>query len=219
MRHTLQQITNGVCLVIGRNNCNHYSFIETIKRAVDGGITSVQLRDKTPCLDDFRRLTEKTLKHLPSNIPLVINDHASIAHEFNLPLHIGQSDMPYAEARVLMGPGSIIGLSIENMHQAKRDANCGANYFGVGPIFATLSKSNAALPLGLKELKKITDILGHHNCMAIGGIKRHNIADIANIVPSIAVISDITQDKCPTTAARNLMEYFRCNDNILRCSP
>lgn len=218
MRRALQQITNGVCLVIGRNNCKHYSFIETIKRAIDGGITSVQLRDKTPCIDDFQQITEITLKALPDDIPLVINDHASVARAFNLPLHIGQSDMPYIEARALMGPDAIIGLSIENMHQAKRDANCGADYFGVGPIFTTQSKSNAAPPLGLKELKDIAHILGQQNCMAIGGIKRHNIASVANIVPSVAVISDITLDQCPTTAARTLMEHFECDDNILRYS-
>lgn len=207
----LRQITNGVCLVIGRNNCKHYTFLETIQRAVDGGVSSVQLRDKTQDQKEFRKLAEQTLKLLPSNVPLVINDHVEIARDLGLPLHIGQSDMPYKQARKIMGPNAIIGLSIENEFQALRDGNCGANYFGVGPIFDTISKTNAAKPLGLEKLNYITDILGPENCMAIGGIKQHNAAEVAKHVSSIAVISDITQNHCPKTAAQNLTEHFVCD--------
>ena|SRR3990167_1080944 len=191
-------------LVIGPQNCATTPLISVIQQAVQGGITAIQLRDK--CITDYQ--FEQYCIDIQSQFPnllLVVNDRIDIAKKRRLPLHIGQTDIPIEQARNYLGPEVCIGLSIENDTQAEQYKNCSANYFGVGPIFSTHSKKDAANPIGIASLKKIRTILNHKPIVAIGGINQTNAKMVlATGVDGIAVVSAIAAAKTPMKAAANL---------------
>ncbi len=196
------------CLVIGPSDCIQLNWLEVIDQAIQGGITSVQLREKKASPGDIKAMAQQAFELLPPSIPLIINDHVAIANELKCAAHIGQSDMSFQEAQGLMGPDAPIGLSIENMMQAKQFKRCGAAYFGVGPIFDTASKSNAAPAIGVERCREIIDTLTPTPCIIIGGINQSNISNTPNNKSGIAVISAITQARSPLIATQQLMDHL-----------
>ena len=120
--------------------------------------------------------------------------------------------MQYELARKKLGRNIIIGLSIENINQAEQCKNLDVDYYGVGPIFATESKADAAAAIGITELIIIQKILAAKPCVAIGGINITNIADVKNTGTGVAVISAITQASNPQFAAQQLLASV--NNNV-----
>jgi len=108
----------------------------------------------------------------------IVNDHVEIAMLCQADgVHVGQEDVPVPSLRTLLGPDKIIGLSTHSPEQAIAAAAAGADYIGVGPIFATQTKEDVCAPVGLEYL----DWAAAHSPLpfvAIGGIKRHNIGEI-----------------------------------------
>jgi thiamine-phosphate pyrophosphorylase len=92
-------------------------------------------------------------------------------------VHVGQDDLPVAEVRRLLGPGKIIGLSTHSPAQAEKAVKEGADYIGVGPIFATQTKDDVCAPVGYTYLEWVRDNITLPY-VAIGGIKLHNIEEI-----------------------------------------
>ncbi|MDF1655378.1 MAG: thiamine phosphate synthase [Coxiellaceae bacterium] len=197
------------CLVIGPSSCNKTSWIDIIQSAIRGGITSVQLREKQATEKHILEIAQQLLRVLPSHIPLIINDHVMLAKQLNCAVHIGQSDHTYTCARDIMGKDACIGLSIENIEQAERYKKCGANYFGVGPVFETTSKSDAAKPLGIVKAAHIIERLAPSPCVLIGGITSTNVAQLPKNKAGIAVISAITQAQSPQFAAQQLLQELQ----------
>ncbi len=192
-------------LVIGTSNCPPGTNLTGLVRdAVDGGVTSVQLREKHATESEVYALAEELQAVLPPEIPLIINDYVGIAKKLRLPVHVGQSDLPCEMVRELMGPDAIVGLSIENVRQAKESKGCGASYYGVGPIFTTGSKHDAAPPIGVDGLEAIANILDAP-CVGIGGINGDNADQVYQYFEGVAVISAITNDPDPEAAARALL--------------
>ncbi len=204
-------------LVIGRSNCPEgVSINSLVQAAVRGGVTSVQLREDESNEDKLVSLAQTLKNELPADIPLVINDYVSIAKELQLPVHLGQTDTCYLEARRTLGEDAVIGLSIENEEQAVYYKGCGADYFGVGPIFPTKSRFNAAPAVGLERLGQIVDIL-EAPCVAIGGIEHRNAQSVYELADGVAVISAVTQHSNPEQAARELLslsDTSLCNKAI-----
>ena len=195
-----------LCLVIGHLDCHPHSMLTIIKQAIAGGVTSIQLREKNLTEEKIAKQGSQLLKILPHHIPLIINDHVAVAKFLKIPLHIGQADTKYQYARKIMGKAAIIGLSIENIRQANHFQSCDADYFGVGPVFATSSKSDAAPAIGLENLRTIVSILSPKACVAIGGVNQHNAAPVYKTgVCGIAVISAITQAENPYLATQKLL--------------
>ena len=108
-----------VYLVTDRELCLGRPLEDVVLRAVAGGATMVQLREKEASSRDFLALTRLLVRELHGRgVPLVVNDRADIALAGGAAgLHVGQSDLPPADARALMGPDALIGLSVENMAQ------------------------------------------------------------------------------------------------------
>lgn len=196
---------------------------ETAAAAVRGGAGIVQVRDKT--LDDaaFHDLTLAVLAAVEQaaagrRVPVVLNDRVAVAARLiadghDVHIHVGQDDMPVAEVRARLGPGPLIGLSITNAAELRAaSAQPGIDLLGIGPIFATATKPDAAAPLGvqrLAELVRQTTI----PAVAIGGIDATRAAALRPTgVVGICVVSAICLATDPETSARELRRAFRADD-------
>ncbi|MDD4637393.1 MAG: thiamine phosphate synthase, partial [Bacteroidales bacterium] len=138
-------------LVTDRSLALDRSLEYVVEEAVQGGISMVQLREKDCTTKEFYELAMRLKKVLePYHVPLIINDRVDIALACDAEgVHIGQSDMPYAIARKLLGKEKIIGLSVENLQDAI-DANAfDIDYIGISPVFNTATKTDTATALGL----------------------------------------------------------------------
>jgi thiamine-phosphate pyrophosphorylase len=193
-------------LVTDRRLSAPRSVEDVVRAALRGGITAVQLREKECATRDFIDLA-RALKAIlgPAGIPLVINDRVDVALAACADgVHIGQSDMQYPDARRLLGPDAIIGLSVETPEQAARAASLDADYLGVGPIFPTPTKTGAAPAWGIEGLAALRRA-SRHVLVAIGGINRQNAGAVIEAgADGIAVVSAICAAPDPEQAAREL---------------
>jgi thiamine-phosphate pyrophosphorylase len=123
------------------------SIEECVEQAVSGGCTVVQLREKTASSREFYETAVRVRKiTADSGVPLLINDRADIALAVNADgVHIGQNDLPYDAVRRIIGQNKIVGISVSNVAEALAAADMGADYFGVGAMFATGTKTDANL--------------------------------------------------------------------------
>lgn len=179
-----------------------------VEQAVAGGVTCVQLREKN-C--STRRFVEEALdlQRLlkPLNIPLIINDRIDVAMVVGAEgVHLGQNDMHIADARKLLGPDVIIGISVESVADAREAALAGADYLGVSPVFSTPTKTDTASPLGLEGLQEIRRAVDLP-LVAIGGINHENCATvIAAGADGLAVVSALVSASSPREAAIQLRQ-------------
>jgi thiamine-phosphate pyrophosphorylase len=186
---------------------------ELARLVAQGGATLVQLRDK---LSDTRPMVERAraLKAAlaPLKMPLLINDRVDVALAAGADgVHLGQDDMAVEDARRLLGPGAIIGLSIKTVAQAEAAPLDVLDYAAIGGVFATSSKANPSAPIGPAGLARIADIFRRRApklpLCAIAGIDATNAADaIAAGVDGVAVISALSLTDDPQAAARTLRE-------------
>jgi len=193
-------------LVTDRSLSLGRSLERVVEEAVQGGVTMVQLREKDCTTKEFYELA-MTLKRVlkPYGVPLIINDRVDIALACDAEgVHIGQSDMPYAIARKLLGKEKIIGLSVENLQDAM-DANAlDIDYIGISPVFNTATKTDTATALGLEGVREITRI-SRHPAVGIGGIHATNAGEIiAAGAVGISVVSAIMSAVNPKDAASQL---------------
>lgn len=181
----------------------------TVEQAIRGGVTLVQLREKQASTRDFYqqavRVKKITAKY---GVPLIINDRADIVLAVDADgLHIGQDDLPLALARRLLGPRKLIGVSASTLDEARAAAAGGADYLGVGAVFATGTKSDAD-SVSLDDLRLIAASLTIP-VVAIGGINETNIGRVmAAGVAGAAVVSAIVARPDPLQAARQLRQLI-----------
>lgn len=179
---------------------------DVVEAAVRGGVTAVQLRDKgaddAALAETARRLKDRLA---PAGVPLIINDRVEAARRAGAAgVHLGQSDGSPEEARRLLGPLAVIGLSVETPSQALAAAGLDIDYLGVSPVFATPTKPSAGPAWGLDGLRALraeTDL----PLVAIGGINAGNAASVlAAGADGLAVVSAIMGAADPEEAARLL---------------
>lgn len=162
------------------------------RQALNAGIKVIQLRAKNMSKKDIYRDALKiraiTVKY---NSLLIVNDHVDIALAVDADgVHLGQEDLPLAEARRIMGRKKIVGISTHTMGQAKKAEDSGADYIGFGPVFHTVTK-DAGAPKGLKSLEKIRKQI-NIPIVAIGGITSENISGVLSAgADAAAVVSGI----------------------------
>jgi thiamine-phosphate diphosphorylase len=189
----------------GRTTC------EVVKAAVAGGVTVVQLREKDCSTRQFiaeARLLKQLL--FGTGIPLIINDRLDVALAVGAEgLHLGQHDMPIADARCIAGPDMVIGVSAESLDDALRAQAEGADYIGISPVFATTTKKDAAAPLGLAGIRWIRRAV-NLPLVGIGGITLANAAEVMQAgADGVAVVSAIVSAPCPRAAAAALKQRLR----------
>jgi thiamine-phosphate pyrophosphorylase len=174
--------------------------------AVRGGVTAVQLREKECSTREFVELGRALRRRLaPAGVPLLVNDRVDVALAVGADgVHIGQQDMDYATARRLLGPEAAIGLSIETAEQARAAEALDVEYIGVGPVFATATKPDAAAALGIEGLAAVR-ALSRHTIVAIGGVGPANARRMLEAgADGLAVVSAICSAADPEAAAREL---------------
>jgi thiamine-phosphate pyrophosphorylase len=177
-----------------------------VEAAVRGGVTAVQLREKRCPTREFVELGRALARLLaPLGVPLIVNDRLDVALAIGAAgVHLGQGDMDYATARRLLGRDAAIGLSVETIEQARAAESLDADYLGVGPVFPTATKADAAPALGLAGLAQVRAV-SHHRLVAIGGIGAGNARQAMEAgADGVAVVSAICAAEDPESAARDL---------------
>lgn len=184
---------------------------DQVEEALKGGVTFVQLREKD--LDEERFLEEaREIKELCGRyqVPFVINDNVDIAQAVDADgVHVGQSDMEAGDVRARLGQDKIIGVSAQTVEQALLAESRGADYLGVGAVFATGSKADAS-EVDHETVKAICQAV-HIPVIAIGGITGENVGALTGTgVCGVAVISAIFAQEDVEEGTRNLKEAVRC---------
>lgn len=193
-------------LVTHRGSRDLESFFKIIIAAVEGGVTLVQLREKECSAREMIDIGKKLLHLLrPLKIPLIINDRVDVAHVLQADgVHLGQSDLAVSEARAILGPQAIIGLSVESLEQARNAVIENVDYLAASPLFETKTKTDCTQPWGLQSLKELCS-LSKHPIVAIGGINETNVMQVKECgVNGVAVVSAIFDAPCPKTAAHRI---------------
>lgn len=173
---------------------------EQVEEAIKGGATFIQLREKTFGYDEFLQ-EAKQIKKVTDRyqIPFVINDYIKVAVDCGADgVHIGQDDIRLEDARKLVGPDRIVGVSVQTVEQAIAAEKSGADYLGAGSMFSTSTKMDADM-VSFETLKKICNAV-NIPVVAIGGINQSNILELsgtgvdgAAIVSAIFAASDIKE--------------------------
>ena len=183
---------------------------ESVELAIKGGVTVVQLREKDCTSREFYEL-EKGVKGITDayEIPLIINDRLDIALAVGADgVHLGQTDLPVAVARDILGADKIIGVTANTLEKAKEAWKAGADYLGVGDVFGTTTKANTK-HVSLENLKKIKESV-EIPVVGIGGVNVENIALLRDTgIDGAAVISAVIGQKDITAAAEKLISNFR----------
>ena len=185
-----------------------YGLVETVRRAVEGGVTIVQYRSEQLHHEQQREQVLPLQAYLRSvGVPLIINDNVQLAVEIDADgIHIGQDDMPVPRARALIGPHKILGLTVTTPEQMAAVDTALVDYLGCGPVYPTITKDDAPPPMGVEgwaELARMSPL----PVVAIGGLNRERTAAIraTGLAAGVAVVSHICAAENPTQAARELL--------------
>ena len=163
---------------------------ESIEKALQGGVTVLQLREKNISADELIEETAALKKICDTyNVPLIINDNVEIAIKCNADgVHVGADDMPVSEIRKRAGRDFIIGATAKTVEQAQKAEREGADYLGVGAVFSSPTKTEAKR-ITKEQLSEITKAV-NIPVVAIGGIDADNITELHNTgISGVAVIS------------------------------
>ena len=183
--------------------CLHHRLLDVVQASVHGGVSCVQLREKTLPTREFVALAgalKKLLAAIPRQVPLIINDRVDV----------GQEDMPVDIIRRWL-PDAIVGLSVSSIADIKsvEAHQLDIDYLGVGPVFSTPTKLDATDPIGLDGLARVRSIT-RLPLVAIGGINSQNAAEVlAAGADGLAVVSAICAARDPEESARRLSAAFQ----------
>lgn len=196
--------------VIGSANCRKDA-AEVVEEAIRGGVTMVQFREKgrnalegAAKLELAGRILAVCRKH---GVPLIVNDDVDLAIALDADgVHIGQEDEPAEQVRKRIG-NRILGLSVHTPEEASIGAERHADYFGVGPVFPTVSKEDARPVQGTAALRNIRRMHAAIPIVGIGGITAERVHEVIHAgADGVAVISAITHTSDACRAARELYQ-------------
>ena len=179
---------------------------QVIDAAIRGGATMVQYREKNA---STRKMIDEALALRDlcraRGVPFIVNDRVDVALAVDADgVHVGQDDMPASLARKLIGRGKILGVSAENVEQARAAIADGADYVGAGAIFATATKADANKPIEIAGLLQIARVC-RIPMVGIGGINLSNAASVIRAgAAGVAVVSAIVSAEDVERAAREL---------------
>ncbi len=191
------------------NSDDEEKFLKTIEEAILGGVTVVQIREKTADTLDFYNLAVKVKKITTKyDVDLIINDRVDVALAIDADgVHVGQSDMPCDITRKLIGEDKILGVSAATIEEAKKAENDGADYIGTGAVFPTSTKDDA--PSITKQ--DLIDIVKSINIpvVAIGGITLENASELKDTgIAGLSLVSAIMGADNPKKASEKLLNIF-----------
>ncbi|MBR5522664.1 MAG: thiamine phosphate synthase [Akkermansia sp.] len=204
----MKKINYHLYLVTDESEKCRYGLLDTVKRAVQGGVTVVQYR--TVNKDYATQLAEilplqAYLKEV--GVPLIINNNVELAVAIGADgLHVGQGDTPVAEARRRIGPDMILGLSVTNAEEMAAVDTSLVDYVGCGPVFPTNTKKDAAKDVGMEGWNAIASA-SPLPVVAIGGLDKERTAAVraTGYAAGVAIVSYICAAEDPEQAARDLL--------------
>lgn len=176
--------------------------------ALEGGADAIQLRDKELGGRDMHRLASRIsamVEESGGDCLFFVNDRVDVAKAAGADgVHLGQGDLAADAARSLVGGGMFVGISATNVEEARAAQADGADYLGVGPVFATPTKADAVAPIGLEGLRTIREAVALP-IVAIGGISEENARQVFEAgADGIAVISAVSGATDMQEAVRRL---------------
>ena len=179
---------------------------EIVEAAIKGGATAVQLRMK----EEPARLIVETARQIAplcraAGVTFIVNDRADVAMIAGADgVHIGQDDLPAREVRALMGPAAVIGVSAATVEEAMAAERAGADYLGVGAIYATATKADAGAPVGLDRLRELHRAV-RLPLVGIGGITADTAAAVMRAgAAGVAVITAVALAEDMAAAVRRI---------------
>lgn len=178
--------------------------------ALRGGTTVIQLREKDCSSREFYELGLRVKKITERyNAPLIINDRVDIALAVGAAgVHVGQGDLPCKVVREIVGPDMIVGVSAATLEEAVQAEEDGADYLGVGAMYATATKTDTR-PVSMEELLKIRAAV-KIPIVVIGGINKQTLGNFKGTgVDGLAVVSAIVAQPDPEAAARELLRMWK----------
>lgn len=199
-------------LVTDRNQPAPGTFEKVVEEAVRGGVTLVQLREKsgdTGLLYERARQLKEVTDTL--HVPLIIDDRIDIMMAVDVDgVHVGQSDMPASVARKMIGSDKILGVSAGTLEEAVKAEKDGADYLGVGAMFPTATKTDADIT-SMETLKEILKTV-HIPVVVIGGINQKTIPQFKGLdIAGYAIVSAIMASRQPKEAAAELKGLIHNN--------
>ncbi|SKC31313.1 Thiamine-phosphate synthase [Photobacterium piscicola] len=190
-----------------------------VREAVAGGVTMVQIREKHGDVRAFiqraqtvKAILQQAYTTTGRHIPLIINDRVDVALAVDADgVHLGQTDMPVALARQLLGKDKLIGLSIETEQQLTDCASLPIDYIGLSAIFATATKTNLITHWGLEGLQR-TAAICPFPIVAIGGINHTNLTEVMTAgADGVAIVSAISHADNPCQATTEILAAISTN--------
>lgn len=203
MNFTKEQLN--LYLVTDRHWLANRNLEDDVEKAILGGVTMVQLREKNIDNDSFIELAKKVKQVCNKyKVPFIINDNLEVALAIDSDgIHIGQDDLPASLVRQKIGPDKILGVSAHNLDEAIAAKKAGATYLGAGAMFSTTTKDNTT-NLSIEQLQTITKNVDIP-VVAIGGINYDNCLSLKNCnLAGIAVVSAIMAATNISESASNL---------------
>ncbi|GAB2565287.1 thiamine phosphate synthase [Gracilibacillus alcaliphilus] len=202
-----------VYFIMGSNNCDGNP-LTVLEQALKGGVTLFQFREKGQ--DALTGTAKKQLAlHMKElcqryQVPFIVNDDIELALEIGVDgVHVGQEDMPIQQVRKLVPDHWLIGVSATNRQEAVQALKDGADYIGVGPIYATGTKADAKQPIGVDGVQQIRQQVGDLPIVAIGGIKQAHVSALIEAgADGVSIISAISQASHPEQAAKEFSAPF-----------
>ncbi len=193
-----------------------YSYLDSIRMALDGGCRWVQLRMKDASDDEMRPIALQTQALCKAKgATFIIDDHVALVKELHADgVHLGKKDMPIAEAREILGSNYIIGGTANTLDDVRAHYRNGANYIGCGPFRFTTTKKGLSPVLGIEGYKSIVSGMKAEGIdlpiVAIGGITAEDIPDImATGVTGIALSGTVLRADDPVKEMRRLLEVIK----------
>ena len=203
------KIDYSLYLVTDRDLMSAKTLDEAVEKAILGGATLIQFREKKASSLEFYTLAVRIKKITDRyGIPLIVNDRVDIALASDASgVHVGQSDLPASAVRRMIGAGKILGVSASSLNEAEKAQRDGADYLGVGAMFATGTKTDAEL-MSMEELKKIRAAVTLP-LVVIGGINTDTIRQFHGTgIDGISVVSAILSETDIASAAKELKKLF-----------
>lgn len=165
-----------------------------VEKLIAGGAHFIQLREKYASPNDFFDDAGQALETARRcGVKIIINDRVDIALALKADgVHLGQDDLPPADARRILGDEAIIGFSTHHTTQALEAANLPVDYIAIGPVFATETKENPDAVVGIEGVRRVREAIPHFPLVAIGGIAAENFRAVLEAgADSLAIIKAV----------------------------
>lgn len=191
---------------------------EMALKLLDGGVRTLQLRAKELSPRDQLKIAAGLAKLVSGNGGIfIVNDRADVALLSGADgVHLGQEDIPCSATRRILGGRYVIGVSTHNREEALKAEADGADYIAFGPIFHTTTKKDAQMPKGVKELKKIKEVV-KIPVVAIGGINEDNLKEVLETgVDGVAMASDILASNDISKKVERIVSLLKCKEIEIR---